>query len=217
MPLPVRCDTDSTLEPTHVPVRLGSSGDLARVVGAELPDRVDLHEGAHEGQDAEDHEEEATGLGGIHREQRVAHDVLLRPSGARVLGVLVVHDQGEVRGHQAQQQGRDQQDVHHVETGHDRGAGELAVEDEELNPRAHQRDGTHQTVGEAETGAREQVVRQRVSGEALNHGQHEEPQADQPVDLTRLAEGTREEDAQHVDGGCCHEEDGCPVVDLADQ
>ena len=99
MPLPVRGDTHSALKPAHVPVRLGSGRYLTRVIGAELPDRVDLKERAHESQHAEDHEEETTGLGRVYRKQRVTDDIFLGASGPRVLGVLVVDDQREVSGH----------------------------------------------------------------------------------------------------------------------
>ncbi len=102
----------------------------------------------------------------------------------------------------------------HVQAGDNCGARELAVKDEELNPSAYQRNGTHQAVGKPETGAGQQVIGQRVAGEALDHGQHEQAQADQPVDLTRLTESACEEDAQHVHGGRCYEENGGPVMDL---
>ena len=123
---------------------------------------------AHQGDDAEDDEEEAAGLGHVDREERVADDVAVVAAGAGVLGVLVVDDQRQVRRDQPEDDGRDQQDVHHVEPGDDQVAGELAAEDEELGPGADQRDGPDQAVDEPQAGAGQQVVRQGVAGEALD-------------------------------------------------
>lgn len=72
-------------------------------------------------------------------------------------------------------------------------------------------------VDDAEAVAREQVVGKRVSGEALGHREDEEDEADHPVELTRLAEGTGEEHAEHVHADAGDEHEGGPVVDLPDQ
>jgi hypothetical protein len=131
--------------------------------------------------------------------------------------VLVVHDQREVRRHQAQQQAGDQEDVHHVQARDDQVARVLAGEDEELRPGADDRDGPDQAVDEAQARAGQQVIGERVAGEARDQRHRHEADADQPVDLARLAERAGEEHAQHVDEGRRHEQQGRPVVDLADE
>ena len=72
-------------------------------------------------------------------------------------------------------------------------------------------------VDDAQAVAGEQVVGQRVAGEALGHGEDEEDETDHPVQLTRLAERTGEEDAQHVQADGRHEQQGRPVVHLTHQ
>ena len=46
---------------------------------------------------------------------------------------------------------------------------------------------------------RQQVVRQGVAREPLEHGQEQQRHPDDPVDLTRTAEGPSEENAAHVE------------------
>ena len=84
-------------------------------------------------------------------------------------------------------------------------------------PGADDRDGADQAVHEAQAGARQQVVGQGVPGEAGDQGHGQQPDTDQPVHLTRLAEGACEEDAQHVHEGRGDEQQGRPVVDLPDE
>ena len=62
----------------------------------------------------------------------------------------------------------------------------------------------------------EQVVGQGVAGEALDQRQHRQLRADEPVELTRLAERPGEEHAHHVHVDRHDEQQCCPVVDLAD-
>ena len=59
-----------------------------------------------------------------------------------------------------------QQDVHRVEPRHEVVAGELAAEQEHRQVRADDRRGQDRALDEADTGAGQQVVRQRVAGEA---------------------------------------------------
>ena len=94
---------------------------------------------------------------------------------------------------------------------------ELAAEEEELGPGANDRDSPDRTVHESQAGARQQVVRQRVAREAFEDTDHQHGDADQPVDLPRLAEGTGEEDAEAVGEHRGHEEHGGPVVHLPEQ
>ena len=79
------------------------------------------------------------------------------------------------------------------------------------------RDRQDDAGGDAQTGTGQQVVRQRVAREALEQAQHHQREADEPVDLTGLAERTGEEDPQHVDHDRHQEDQGRPVVHLAHQ
>ena len=137
--LPVGHDPQQPLGHAHVPVGLGAGRHLRRIVGPVLPDRVDRQQAAHQRGDAEDHEEEAAGLGHVDREHRVAHDVLLGPAGPGPLGVLVEDQQQHVRADQRQQQARDQQHVDRVEPRDDHVARELAAEQEERHVGADHR------------------------------------------------------------------------------
>ena len=215
--LPARHDTDQAFGEAHVPVGLGAGGHLVRTVRAERPDRVDRGDRRDDRDDTEDQEEEASGLGHVDREQRHADDVLVGLSGARELRVLVVEDQDQVRHQQAEHDARQQQDVDRVEPGHEVAAGELPAEQEHRQVRADDRHGQDRALHEADTGAGEQVVRERVTGESGEHAEDEQQEAEQPVDLTRLAERTREEDAHHVHEHGREEDQRRPVVDLPDQ
>ena len=212
-----RQEAQGAVGEAHVPVRLRTGRDGGRVVRTVGPDRVDRHQRRDDRQDAEHHEEEATSLGGVDRHQREADDVLVGAAGAGELGVLVDHDQDDVRGEQADEHGRQQQDVHRVEPRNDRLAGEGAAEEQVGDVGPHQRDRADEAFGGADTGAREQVVRQRVAGEAFDDGQHRQDRADDPVELARLAERAGQEHAQHVHRDGDTEHQGGPVVDLPDQ
>ena len=209
-----RCETQRAVGESDVPVRLGSGRDRRRVVRTVVPDRVDLEERGYQHDRTEDDEQEAAHLRHVHRHHRVAHDVVVRAAGAGELRVLVDDHQHQVQHEQADQQQRQQQDMEGVKTADDVGAGELAAEEQERGPRADQGETLDHAVDDAQAVAREQVVRQRVAGEALGHGEDEQHEADHPVELARLAERTGEEDAEHVDADTGHEDERRPVVDL---
>ena len=212
--LPAGHDPQQSLGDAHVPVGLGARRHLRWIVGSVLPDRVDREHAAHEGGDTEDDEEEAAGLGRVDREHRVADHVLLGASGSGPLRVLVVDDQQQVERDQRQDQARDQQHVRDVEPRDDQLARELATEHEERHVGADDRRCLHEAVGDPHAGAREQVVGQRVAGEALEDAQDQQQRADDPVDLARLAERAGEEDAHHVDEHRGDEQHRGPVVHL---
>ena len=65
--------------------------------------------------------------------------------------------------------------------------------------------------------AGQQVVGQRVAEQALEQAEREQSDADQPVDLARLAVRTGEEDPDHVREDRGHEQVGGPMVDLPHQ
>ena len=94
---------------------------------------------------------------------------------------------------------------------------ELPAEDEERHVGADDRRGLQEPVGGADPGSGEQVVGQRVAGEALQRAQDQQQAADHPVELAGLAVGAGEEDAQQVDHHRGDEEHGRPVVHLAHQ
>src|SRR5664280_1564982 len=68
MEAPRRPYSKRPVEEAHVPVRLDGVADARRVVRAELPDRVDLGEGAEQRGDAADNEQVTSGLGHEDRE-----------------------------------------------------------------------------------------------------------------------------------------------------
>ena len=94
--------------------------------------------------------------------------------------------------------GGDQQDVDGVEARDDRLAGERAAEDAEGEVGADHRGRLHEALHGAQAGAGEQVVGEGVAGEALDDGEQRQHRADDPVELTRLAEGAGEEHPEHV-------------------
>jgi hypothetical protein len=91
---------------------------------------------------------------------------------------------------------------------------ELPAEQEERHVGADQGDGEQHALEDAQPGAGEQVVGERVAEQAFGERQGEQDDADDPVELARLAVGAGEEDPQHVAQDRGHEQDGCPVVDL---
>jgi hypothetical protein len=102
-----------------------------------------------------------------------------------------------------------------IKTSDDLGAGELCSDDEERDPRADHRDREHDRVRDAQACAGEEVVGQGVAREALDHAKCQQRYADEPVQLTRLAERAGEEDPEHVDRHGGDEQQCRPVVDLA--
>ncbi len=215
--LPAGHGSDQAFRHTHVPVGLRTGGHVVRAVRAERPDRVDRGDGRDGRDDTEDQEEEASGLGHVDRQQRHADDVVVRLAGTRELGVLVVEDQDQVGHQQAHHDAGQQQDVHRVEPRDEVAARELPAEQEHRQVRADDRDGQDGALHEADTGTREQVVRQRVTGEAGEHAEDQQQEAEDPVDLTGLAERAGEEDAHHVHDHRRDEDQRRPVVDLTDQ
>jgi len=83
-----------------------------------------------------------------------------------------------------------------------------------LGPGADDRDRADEAVDEPEAGAES-----RSSGSeyrrSLDQCHRQQADADEPVDLTRLAERAGEEDAEHVHRRRGDEQHGGPVVDLA--
>ena len=215
--LPPGHDPERAVGPAHVPVGLGAGGHLGGVVGAVAPHRVDRQERTHQGGHAEHDEEEPARLGGVHREHRVADHVVVGAARPGPLRVLVVDEQQHVGSDQREQHARDQQDVHGVEPRDDRVTRELPAEQEERHVRPDHGHRLHEAVGCPDAGAGEQVVGQRVAGEALERAQQQQQGADHPVQLARLAERTGEVDAHQVHEHRRDEEHRGPVVHLPHQ
>ena len=66
-------------------------------------------------------------------------------------------------------------------------------------------------------GTREQVVGERVAGEAFDQAERDQADADEPVELARLAVGAGEEHPRRVHEHRRQEHQRGPVVDLPDQ
>ena len=108
----------------------------------------------------------------------------------------------------------DEQHVDRVEPRDDRVTRELAAEQEERHVGADDRAGLQEAVRGPDAGAGQQVVGQRVAGEALERAEEQEQAADHPVELARLAVRTGEEDPQQVDHHRRDEDHRRPVVHL---
>jgi len=123
-----------------------------------------------------------------------------------------------VRSQQADQDGRDDEHVDDVEAGDDHAAArEVTPEQEEGQVTTHHRYRLDNGEGDPDTGTRHQVVRKRVPQEAVENAQDEHEHADDPVELTGLAERTGKEHPGHVHGDGAEEDVGGPVMGLAHQ
>ena len=123
-----------------------------------------------------------------------------------------------MRSQEPDDDGRDDQHMDGVEPGDDHAAtGEVAPEEEERQVAAHHGDRLDDGECDPDAGPRHQVVRQRVSQEAVQDAQDEHEDADDPVELTGLAEGAGEEDPGHMHGDRPEEDVGSPVMGLAHQ
>ena len=112
---------------------------------------------------------------------------------------------------------RHEQDVHGVDARDEAGRGEVAAEQQRGELRADQRHGLGDRVGDAQAGARQQVVGQRVAEHAIDADQDEQAQPDDPVQASRTAVGAGEEHAQQVQDERRDEDQRGPVVHLADE
>ena len=194
----------------------GGRRRLGGLVGPVEPHRVDLGQPARAGParppPAGTGPADLAAYCGHSREPTMLPSV--RP-GALELGVLLAPDHGQVGGEQADDQGGDDQHVEDEEAGDELGVGELPAEEQEGQPRAGHGDGQGDRVGHPHAGARQEVVEQGVAEEAVADGEHQQGDADDPVELPGPAEGAGEEHpAQvHDDGGDEHQRR--PVVHLA--
>ena len=204
-------------QPAHVPVGLGAVRAQPGFVGAVLPHRVDLHQPAEQEQHGRGREQHAQRAERVGRPQRRADHVALRAPGARELGVLLAHDDRQVQADQRHDDHRDDEDMDD-EQSVDEGAraGEVAVPDQHRQLAADERDRQDDAVGDGQAHAREQVVGQRVAGEALDDAQRHQRDPDEPVDVARLAERAGEEHAHQVHDHRHDEDQRGPVVGLPD-
>jgi hypothetical protein len=95
------------------------------------------------------------------------------------------------------------------------GARVLAVPHRGAERAAEERHGERNAVGDRQPHARQQVVGERVAGEALEDPRAEQQHAEHPDDLARLAEGAGEERAGEVRDDRHHEDERRPVMGLA--
>ncbi len=92
---------------------------------------------------------------------------------------------------------------------------ELPAPDQRADRAAEQRDRQRDRVGDGQAHPAEQVVGQRVAGEALEHARGQQPDAQQPRELARAPVGGGEEHAQEVHDHRGDEDERGPVVGLA--
>jgi hypothetical protein len=117
---------------------------------------------------------------------------------------------------QRKQQPGYQQHVGDVEAAVDQMARERPAEHQERGPGADHRDRQDDRVRDPQTRAGQQVIRERVTGEALDDAQRDQGQSDEPVHLSRLAECSGEKDPAHVHDHRREEHQRGPVMDLPD-
>ena len=108
-------------------------------------------------------------------------------------------------------------DVQHVQSGNHFHARELVTEEEVGHPYANHGEGLDYSVNDAQSVSRQQVIGEAVAGETLRHGQNEEEESDDPVQLAGLTESSGEEHAERVQSDRGHKEQCCPVVHLSHQ
>ena len=111
---------------------------------------------------------------------------------------------------------RHEQDVHGVDARDEARRGKVAAEQQRGEVRTDQRDRLGDRVGDAQAGARQQVVGQRVAEHAVDEHEAQQAEPDDPVDSPRSAVGAGEEHAEQVGDERRGEHQGGPVVDLAD-
>lgn len=127
-------------------------------------------------------------------------------------------DQEQVQRHQHADHDGQQQHVADVKARHECvGSRELAAPYPDGEVRPDERDRHQYRVGDREAHARQQIVHQRVAGEALHQRQRQHRDADVVVDVARGAERAGEEDPHQVDRDRRHEDERRPVVCLADE
>jgi hypothetical protein len=212
-----RHEAQAADEPAQVPVWLGAVGRAVDLVGAPLPDRVDLHEAAERDEDGEDEQHEPERAQGVAGPHRRADRVALAAAGARELGVVVAGDEREVQRDERRHDRREDEDVKDVEPALDRARTRvLAIPGERADVLSEEGQRQSDAVGDGQAHAREQVVGQRVAGEALEDARAEQEDAEHPDRLARLAEGTGEEGAREVGDHRHDEDERGPVMGLAD-
>ena len=215
--LPRRHDTGGAVSPQHVDVRLGASGNLRRIVRTQVPDGVDRRQTSHAGKNSEDHHHVTNCLGCEYREDTYTDNVVLGASRPRELGVLLEPDEREVRCNEGEDDARQDQHVQDVETIQHEVRREVAAENRPVDPGADDGQTQDDCGHDAQANTGQQVVRQRVTHEALDHAEQHEGDTDKPVSLTRATERAGEEHAHHVGEHRHHEHQRGPVVHLADE
>ena len=131
--------------------------------------------------------------------------------------MLLAHEQEQVRADQSDDDERHDQTVQDEEARNDRGAREVAAEDPEPQVRTDERYRQDDRVRDADTGARDEVVGQRVTEETVHDREDQQRRADRPVEFAWLAERAGEEHPRHVDHDRADEDVAGPVVHLAHQ
>ena len=104
-----------------------------------------------------------------------------------------------------------------VQTTNNVRSGEFSAKEEEGNPGTNYREAQNHSVDDAQTVTGKKIIGERVASEAFCHGKNKENETNGPVQFTRLAESTGEENAEHVQTNACNEEKCSPVVNLAHQ
>ncbi|SHQ81338.1 Uncharacterised protein [Mycobacteroides abscessus subsp. bolletii] len=108
---PARDQPQQPVGPHEINVRRRPGRHLRWLVGAKIPDRIDLQQAAHERQDGHDYREERAGFQCEYRNYPHTNDIGLATARARELGMFLVPDQGQVNDGKRDHDGGNEQHV----------------------------------------------------------------------------------------------------------
>lgn len=120
-------------------------------------------------------------------------------------------------GKRSHHEGGDEQNVDRVEARHQVLPRELASEEEQGKVGSDDRDGKDRSVHDRESGPGQQVVRKVVTRQTTEHPEDQRQESEDPVEFTRLTEGTRKEHAHQVGEHGGDKDQRGPVVGLPNQ
>lgn len=215
MNVDARKETHSALDPSEIPIRLRAGKNGGRIVGTVNPDRIDLNKTAESCDEGEDKEEESEGFKRIGRPDARADDGAVTAHGSRIVGVILAPDDEKMEGDKHEDKGGYKENMERVEARdsciHRNGAAKKQVD----QPRADDGDGQKNGVADAQARARKNVGTNGITEETVGEGEHEESEANEPVNFAGTTVSGGEEDAEEMRNDGPDEDVGGPVVHLS--
>src|SRR5699024_2158173 len=210
--LPRWHDTSNTVSPQHVNIRLGTRGDLRRVVRPKVPNGVNRQQARHQSKNTSGHKTHANSLRCEDWKNTYTNHVVLSAARSRELGVLLEPDQKDVSCNQAKNDARQDQNVKDVEAVKHQVRWEVATENAPVQPGTNDWQTENDRGHNTQTNARQQVIWKGVAHEALDHAEENQRATNNPVSFTWTTESASEENAAHVRNHGHHEHQCSPVV-----